>query len=175
MLIPCFGASHSVFAMGFDPYLKAEASVLKVSIADVDFYPKLSRGALGVFLWQGVGVEVQSELMSSEYEDEDTSIFANTEGYQSIALRFQSPFENEWAAYVNLGYSRFDLKTYQKAPLIVTIDENLQSGFAEVGFEKQIRFYPRLSYAITYEHLFDDDLVKIKALNVSFRYAFGEQ
>ncbi len=175
MLIPCFGASHSVFAMGFDPYLKAEASVLKVSIADVDFYPKLARGALGAFLWQGVGVELGSSVMNREYQDDDTSIYADIDAYQSLALRLQSPFESEWAAYVNLGYARFDLRTYQKAPLSVSVDETLKSGFATVGFEKQVSFYPRLSYSLSYEHVFEDDLVEVRALNFAYRFAFGEQ
>jgi len=168
-------ALNTAQALDFDPYVKLEASVLKVRIADVDFYPGMGRAALGVFLWRGVGFEAEGGFSNREDEDADSGIFANTDSYKSLALRLQSPFENEWAAYVTLGYAKFDLETYQKAPLFISFQEELKSGYASAGFEKQVHFYPRLSYALSYEHLFDDDLVEIKALSFSYRFAFGEQ
>lgn len=173
--LSCLLAPHSVWAMDFDPYLKVEASVVNVNIADVDFYPRLAKGALGVFLWRGVGLEAQGELTTQEDMDNDSGIYADTAGYESLVLRLQSPFDSGWAAYVTMGYARFDLQTYQKAPLLVNFEESLKSGVAGIGFEKQIGFYPRLSYALSYEHVFDDELVSVKAFNFSYRFAFGEQ
>lgn len=171
----CLLVSPSVWALDFDPYLRVEASMVNVNVANVDFYPKLTKGALGVFLWQGVGLEAQGELMTQEDMDKDSDIYADTAGYESLVLRLQSPFDSGWAAYVTMGYARFDLQTYQKAPLLVSFEESLKSGIAGIGFEKQIGFYPRLSYALSYEHVFDDELVSVRAFNFSYRFAFGKQ
>jgi hypothetical protein len=176
VFLACFlGVGNAqAYNIELDPYLRVEASRIETDIAGVDFNPGVLKGVLGLFVWQGVALEVQAGFADEEGEDKDTQINTGVSSYQAALIRLQSPTERGWSAFVNLGYAQFDLNSYSQGGSS-RFEEGLSSAIAGLGFEKSLNRLPRLSYALSYEHVFEDDLVSVSAINFAYRYRFGDQ
>jgi len=76
--------------------------------SDLDFFPKVISGGIGVWLFDNIGIEAHIDGGISS--DRDRAFTVELEDATGLSLRFQSPPVKGLAAYINVGYVDFQLE-----------------------------------------------------------------
>jgi len=88
-------------------YADLQLGLNAISHSDLDFFPKVVSGGLGVWLFDNIGVEVHFDGGISS--DRDGAFTIELEEAAGLSLRFQSPPVRGLAAFINIGYVDFQL------------------------------------------------------------------
>jgi len=159
-------------SFAFDFFIILDAMQTDTDVAGVGFKPSLSRFGGGVFFMPGVALELQNQLSSGSDYLKNPGIGSEIDALNIIALRFQSPYDIGYSAFVKLGRAQFDLLVFNGSIPSSVFEEELTSGYFSVGLQKQVDRWPHLAYSLTYEHLYRDERVRIRGLSFGYSYLF---
>lgn len=153
-------------------FASASISRIDLKIAEVDFDPKLARGSVGIFFWEGIGLEFQGDFWKEKDDLSDVGVTAELSKFQAAYVRLQSPTSEAYSAYVNLGYSELSVLTYPTLFPVSASQEDISSAVFVVGFQKFLNRFPNLAYSLSYEIIYEDDLVDMSAVTFGYSYRF---
>jgi hypothetical protein len=159
-------------SFAFDFFVILDAMQTDTDVASVGFKPSLSRFGGGVFFIPGVALELQDQLSSEPDHLKSLGVGSEIDDLRIIALRFQSPYDIGYSAFVKLGRAQFDLLAFNNSMPATIFEEELTSGYFSAGLQKQVDRWPRLGYSLSYEHLYRDERVRIRGLSFSYSYFF---
>ena len=159
-------------AFAWDFFVVLDAMQTETQVAGVGFEPRLSRFGGGVFFMPGVALELQANLSAEASHSNSRGVGSEIDALEIVSLRFQSPYDIGYSAFIKLGYAQFDLLAYDDSKTESVFQEELSSGYFAVGLQKQVDRWPRLGYALSYEHLYRDERVRIRGLSFGYSYLF---
>lgn len=173
-LLVFLGALSAMFlsgqALALDYFVGIDGSRSTVDITGVSYSPVLKRARFGMFIKRGIGVELNAANTQKFEETDDLKV--GIDSHYAALLRLQSPSEKGLSVYVNLGYSVSELFVGNISGGDNLQKENLESPFASFGFQKQIKFFPSVSYFGEYDRIFKDDNVRITAWSFGYQFNF---
>lgn len=159
--------------LALELFVSAGISRIDLEIAGVGFDPKLARGSVGLFFWDGIALEVQGDFSNEEDELPDIGVSADIPKFEAAYVRLQSAETEGYSAYVNLGYAKMTLLTFPTLQPLNYVEEELTSPIFVIGFQKPLDRLPSLAYALSYERMYEDDRVDMSAITFEYSYKFG--
>lgn len=156
----------------WDFFVVLDAMQMDSQVAGIGFESRLARFGAGVFFMEGVALELQANFASDVGDSKVAGVASEIDALRIASLRFQSPYDVGYSAFVKLGYAQFDLLTFNNSMPENILQEELSSGYFSVGLQKQVDRWPRLGYALSYEHLYRDERVRIRSLSFGYSYLF---
>lgn len=125
-----------------------------LEVSNTRFKPTSSRVHLGFWMLQGIGLE----LRATQSLDRDTrhSLSFEISDSTSLALRFQSPRELLYSAYLLVGGTQLNLKGSSQNTQFPG-KERFQGGYAAIGLMRQLG-QTDLALTLDYDrHFIDED------------------
>ncbi|MFK7852983.1 MAG: outer membrane beta-barrel protein [Granulosicoccus sp.] len=141
-----------------------------VQHSEVDFFPVFGSISVGAFLLPNIGVEVFADTGLSS--DKSDGFDLDIEQAQGIALRLQSPPNNDIQGYVVLGYVNYtlDQDSLPTATLAgSSVNEDFRGARISVGLMQRLQRFPNLLVSAEYRHYNADEPLRVDALLLGLR------
>lgn len=152
----------------FPVYLSAFLDHQRFGIDDDEFRSPLLSGALGVWGWPGIGLEL--ELGKSLVDDDINNLSLEVYSQASLNLRLESPPTESIAVYVLLGFSRSHLDTRFKDGVSSRKKIDLRGARATIGLT--LRATRHLAVDAAFTHHDYEDRIGATGVRVGLRYDF---
>lgn len=163
-------SSFSVFANeGF--FAEYHLGVSGTRHSDLDFRSVDGRLVLGGYYAKGLGVEL---MFGGPFRvGEDGGFDVQLESLGTVALRFESPPQGGWSAYVLLGISQLEISQREVNSLgqARTVRETFQGGSFALGLRRQIA-QSRFSALASYQIFQIDEPIDVDAWTIGVRAAW---
>ncbi|MGV6817499.1 MAG: hypothetical protein ACWA44_09575 [Thiotrichales bacterium] len=126
----------------------------QLEVGNTRFKPVSSRVHLGFWMLRGIGLELRAtqSLNSDTIDDLRFEISDST----SLALRFQSPSDLGFRAYMLVGGTQFNLKGASSQNADFPGTERFQGGYGAIGLMREVGVN-QLSLTVEYERHFVDE------------------
>lgn len=159
-------SSSAVLAEGERLYADVAMTANSVKIADNRFTIPTAQARIGVWLREGIGIEV----MGATGRDEDTQAGLDLEisSVQGAYLRLQSPFEGGVSGYVLLGGSQYELDGSTTTSSLPGKDE-FSGGSASFGLLFALPTRVNASVITEYSRHYADDDIQFSGFSIGLR------
>lgn len=149
-------------------YAEGQWGVHAVRHSDLDFFPLLGSGTLGLWLFNNIGVEVFGDIGLGSFEDGPFSLEVEEAG--GIAMRFQSPPRNGFSLYFTAGYVDFQVtQTVTDERGIGRVSEGFAGLRLGVGLAQRLPVFENVLVIGEYRNYFSEDELQVDTLTLGLR------
>ncbi|PID63977.1 MAG: hypothetical protein CSB44_00470 [Gammaproteobacteria bacterium] len=169
------GVSDDVFtlhrrsASSFPLYGELLAGGSSIHIVDTDYYPLIASASFGLWLADGVGIEVFAD--GSFRDDEAAGFELDMPEARGLALRLESPPVHDLSGYITLGYVEYDIEMQSIEDGAPISEEEFGGVRVSVGFTQTLGFLPIAAASLEYRHYNADTDANVDAILFGFRLA----
>ena len=149
-------------------YADLQFGINAIGHSDLDFFPKVISGGVGVWLFDNIGVEVHFDGGISS--DSDGAFTVELEDASGIALRFQSPPIRGLAAFINVGYVDFQLEQVESDSRGTRrVSEGFSGARVSLGVVQRLPIYDFLHVTGEYRAYLSDSDLQVDTLAIGLR------
>ncbi len=150
-------------------YADTQWGVQAVRHSELDFFPLFSSGAIGLWVFDNIGVEVFGDFGLGSFERDDFEVEVEEAG--GIAMRFQSPPRKGFSVFFTAGYVDYQLAQ-------VVDDERgvsrVSQGFAglrlSVGLAQRLPVFESVLITGEYRNYYSEDELQLDSLALGLRF-----
>lgn len=149
-------------------YADVQWGVHAVRHSDLDFFPLLTSGTLGLWIFNNIGIEVFGDAGQGSFEDGPFELEIEEAG--GFAVRFQSPPRNGFSLYFTAGYVDFQVtQTVADERGVGRISEGFAGLRLGVGLAQRLPVFENVLVTGEYRNYFSEDELQVDTLALGLR------